>query len=231
MTQIIHGAATDLSPKFSKEIAEYRHKIFIQRLGWNLPTQDGLELDQFDRPDTVYVVARDARGAICGCARLLPTTKPYLLGHVFSNLMGELPAPSNEKIWELSRFAAASVCLESAATFDRMSNTRHLLAGAVSVAASHGATRLITVSPLGVERLLHRMGVHAHRAGPPVTVDGKPIYACWIEIDHQTMDALGINAGSTASSSEESARGSLPKVSTVKPNDRSRVNEKIQIHA
>jgi len=42
--------------------------------------------------------------------------------------------------------------------------------------------------------LLYRMGVHAHRAGPPMLADGKPIFACWIEIDEQTMTALGIAA-------------------------------------
>jgi acyl homoserine lactone synthase len=34
--------------------------------------------------------------------------------------------------------------------------------------------------------------VHAHRAGPPAKADGKPIFACWIEIDEQTTTALGI---------------------------------------
>jgi N-acyl-L-homoserine lactone synthetase len=51
---------------------------------------------------------------------------------------------------------------------------------------------LITVSPLGIERLLHRMGVNAHRAGPPMLVDGKPIFACWIEVDQQTLTALDV---------------------------------------
>jgi N-acyl-L-homoserine lactone synthetase len=68
------------------------------------------------------------------------------------------------------------------------------------VAAKQGAARLITVSPLGVERLLHRMGVHAHRAGPPVFVNGKPIFACWIEIDEQTTKALGLNFNAVLSS-------------------------------
>ena len=52
---------------------------------------------------------------------------------------------------------------------------------------------MITVSPLGIERLLYRMGVHAHRAGPPILVDGKPVFACWIEIDEQTCRALGLS--------------------------------------
>jgi acyl homoserine lactone synthase len=73
------------------------------------------------------------------------------------------------------------------------------LAASIKIAAEHGARRLITVSPLGIERLLNRMGVHAHRAGPPVLVDGKPIFACWIELDTQTMTALEIDPKVAAS--------------------------------
>jgi acyl homoserine lactone synthase len=191
--QTISGTTRDFSPEFENAIAEYRHKIFIERLGWQLPVENGMERDQFDRKDTLYVIARDGKGAICGCARLLPTTGPYLLSDVFPNLLPDTPTPRDESIWELSRFAAASIGDRVETAADSARNTRALLAASIQIAAEHGARRLITVSPLGIERLLNRMGVHAHRAGPPVLVDGKPIFACWIELDTQTMTALEIN--------------------------------------
>jgi acyl homoserine lactone synthase len=191
--QTITGSVREFSPEFEIAVAEYRHKIFIEKLGWTLPVQNGMERDQFDRSDTVYVVARDARGAICGCARLLPTIRPYLLGEVFPNLLPGQPVPSAQNIWELSRFAAASPDTIHGTNSEAATSARELLAAAVVSAAAHGADRLITVSPLGIERLLKRMGVHAHRAGPPVYVDGKPIFACWIEIDQQTKSALNVD--------------------------------------
>lgn len=184
------GRSKDLSPATEHALAIYRHKIFIERLGWRLPVENGVERDQFDHEDTLYVMTRDPGGAICGCARLLPTVGPYLLSEVFPHLMAGAPMPRAREVWELSRFAAAPV--EAHSGVDAAINTRCLLAAAVRVAAAHGARRLISVSPLGIERLLHRMEVHAHRAGPPVLVDGKPIFACWIEIDEQTIEALGI---------------------------------------
>lgn len=188
--QTTFGKSSTLSPELETALAEYRHKIFIERLGWTLPVENGLERDQFDHADTLYVVAREPNGAICGCARLLPTTDPYLLSEVFPQLLGGLPIPCARDVWELSRFAAASTTPDSG--IDPATNTRNLLAAAVRSAAEQGATRLITVSPLGIERLLYRMGVHSHRAGPPVLVDGKPVFACWIEIDEQTRTALDI---------------------------------------
>jgi acyl homoserine lactone synthase len=188
--QTIFGKSNTFSPELEVAIAEYRHKIFIERLGWPLPVENGMERDQFDHPDTLYVVAHEPDGKICGCARLLPTTEPYLLSEIFPHLLAGTPVPNAHDIWELSRFAAASIDPNS--TIDPAVNTRSLLAAAVKSAAEQGAKRLITVSPLGIERLLHRMGVHAHRAGPPSLADGKPIFACWIEIDEQTINALDI---------------------------------------
>lgn len=195
--QTIIGKSNTFSPDLEKALAEYRYQIFIERLGWSLPVEDGLERDQFDHPDTLYVMTRDQGGAICGCARLLPTTEPYLLSEIFPHLLGGQPVPRSGDVWELSRFAAATIT--SGATVDAANNTRSLLAAAVKSAAQQGAKRLITVSPLGIERLLHRMGVHAHRAGPPSLAEGKPIFACWIEIDAQTLGALGISIAPTES--------------------------------
>jgi acyl homoserine lactone synthase len=194
--QILQGTTRDFSPEIQNAISQYRHAIFIERLGWDLPVQDGLEQDQFDRDDTLYVVTRDPDTAeISGCARLLPTTKPYLLGEIFPHLMNGQPAPAQSDVWELSRFASMDLRAtpSQSSTHNAARQTRNLLAASVSIAVSYGAKRLITVSPLGVERLLMRMGVNSHRAGPPVLVDGKPVFACWIELDAQTLSALGIH--------------------------------------
>ncbi len=96
MQTFIHGGGR-LPEAVDAALAHYRHQIFVGQLGWQLPMADGrFERDQYDRDDTVYVVARDADGAICGCARLLPTTRPYLLKDVFAPLlMRGVPAPES----------------------------------------------------------------------------------------------------------------------------------------
>lgn len=103
MQTFIHGGGR-LPEAVDAALAHYRHQIFVGQLGWQLPMADGrFERDQYDRDDTVYVVARDADGAICGCARLLPTTRPYLLKDVFAPLlMRGVPAPESPGVWELA---------------------------------------------------------------------------------------------------------------------------------
>jgi N-acyl-L-homoserine lactone synthetase len=190
--QTLIGKSSEFAPGLEGAIAAYRYKIFIERLGWQLPVEHGMERDQFDHAETLYVVARGPQGDICGCARLLPTTAPYLLSEVFAHLMGDQAVPRTADVWELSRFAAASLAQSSSA--EAAANTRRLLAAAVQAAWINGAKRLITVSPMGIERLLQRMGVNSRRAGPPSLADGKRIFGCWIEIDEQTLCALGIVA-------------------------------------
>ena len=143
-----------------------------------------MELDQFDRPDTVYVIVQTDDGDIVGCARLLPTTRPYLLAEVFPQLLNGLPPPRSPEVWELSRFSAVDLNKQAPAVRGQFDSTiaLKLLEESIACAASRGARRLITVSPLGVERLLHRGGFQAHRAGPPMVIDRYPLFACWIEI-------------------------------------------------
>jgi N-acyl-L-homoserine lactone synthetase len=184
------GTQNALSQNVVSKMASYRHRVFVDKLGWQLNCVVGRELDQFDREDTVYVIAEDDLGDVVGTARLLPTNRPYLLGEIFPQLMGGSSVPSSPLIWELSRFAAVDFNAQSAGPLGQFSShlTLQLLRATAAVAASHGAQRLITVSPLGIERLLRNTGFMAHRAAPPIMIDGQPVLACWIELQGMPSD-------------------------------------------
>ncbi|MFT3803135.1 MAG: acyl-homoserine-lactone synthase [Burkholderiaceae bacterium] len=188
--EIIAGTPNTLAEDMMDGLARFRYRVFVEMLGWDLPCSDGLELDQFDREDTVYLVARNASGVV-GTARLLPTHRPYLLGEVFPQLTGGRPVPADASVWELSRFTTVDFNAAPVGGAARQFSSPiavELLNSALKVAAENGARRLITVSPLGIERLLRRAGFLAHRAGPPMVIDGQPIFACWIEVPQPHND-------------------------------------------
>jgi N-acyl-L-homoserine lactone synthetase len=85
----------------------------------------------------------------------------------------------------LSRFAAVDFSAGKTTALSQFSSpvAVGLLSAALRVAADRGAERLITVSPLGIERLLRRAGFRAHRAAPPCIVDGHPLFAALIEVE------------------------------------------------
>jgi N-acyl-L-homoserine lactone synthetase len=182
--QIVAGTSESLSGELFEGIARYRHKVFVETLGWELPVRGTFELDQFDRADTLYLVACEEGGRFVGTARLLPTDRPYLLAMVFPQLMGDAPPPRSADIWEISRFAAVDFDKAGRHVSRQFSSpvTHCLLAEIMRMAAAHGVSRLITVSPRGVERLLRRRGEVAQRAAKPVVVDGQLLFACWIEV-------------------------------------------------
>jgi N-acyl-L-homoserine lactone synthetase/acyl-CoA reductase-like NAD-dependent aldehyde dehydrogenase len=190
--RIVAGTGEELTTWLEAAIAAYRYEIFVRRFGWRLPCREGFERDQFDRPDTLYVAALDASNQVCGAARLLPTTRPYLLAQVFPEVMGGHALPRSATVWELSRFSVLPADDRRLSGEALMEMRRTVLAAAVQCAAAHGARRLITLSPLGVERLLRQLGVDAHRAAAPRRIDGKWTFACWIEIDAQTCSALDL---------------------------------------
>ncbi|MET0286214.1 MAG: acyl-homoserine-lactone synthase [Polyangiales bacterium] len=162
------GRRSDLGPELYDAVCRYRHEVFVRRLGWSLaPGRPDHEEDEFDTEDTVYVVARALDGRVCGLARLLPTTRPYLLGKVFPQLVRG-PAPSEPTQWELSRFAA-----------DAGSGlARRLFARAVDEASARGATHLVGVLSTRVERSCHGFGAQLVRLGDEVNHDGETIVAC-----------------------------------------------------
>lgn len=181
---IITGISHELSTNFLSKISTYRHRVFVEMLGWDLPCQNGMELDQFDRPDTLYVVSQDDTGSVNGCARLLPTDRPYLLGEVFPQLMNGRTPPCSPDVWELSRFAAVDFSNQMSASSPSWSSdiTIELFFESIACAARHGAKHVISISPIAIERLLRRHRIPSHRVGPPVLIDGHPIIACWIDV-------------------------------------------------
>lgn len=192
MRTSVHGDGC-LPADLDAALAHYRHHVFVEQLGWDLPyADDQFERDQYDRDDTVYVVAYDESGAICGCARLLQTTRPYLLQELFPFLLADgMTPPADDDVWELSRFAASA-----GGVFGDESPpwaVQPMLASVVECAVKLGARQLIGVTFLSMERLFRRIGVHAHRAGPAQRIDGRMVVACWIDLDSQTLSALGID--------------------------------------
>jgi len=182
--RVISGASSGLPAGLFARVAHYRHRVFVERLGWQLEAHDGAERDEFDRADTLYVAVEDEQGRIAGCARLLPTTQPYLLREVFPQLLAGCAAPQDPCVWELSRFAAMDFNQTAATPLAQFSSsaTALLMRAAIACAASHGAESLITVSPVGIERLIRRLGIVAHRAGPAMQIGGHALFACWIQV-------------------------------------------------
>lgn len=116
MAFLVTGAELNNYPDIREAMYRARHKIFHEELGWEVNSVNGLEFDEFDRDDTVYIIYQD-HGHVIGTYRLLPTTSPYMLSHVFPELAeGHVPCADN--IWEMSRYTVDKRWVKSREHFE-----------------------------------------------------------------------------------------------------------------
>lgn len=182
-----------------RRLGRYRYRVFIERLRWELASRNGMEFDQFDRADTLHVLALRDDGELVGCARLLPTERPYLLAEVFPQLMAGAPMPRSPEVWEISRFAAVDLEAGMGCHTGQFASpfTPGLLRKALSLAAGAGVKQLVSVSPVGVERILRKLGLGARRLGTPMRVAGRLLMACSIDVPGLD-EAARLNAAAPA---------------------------------
>jgi N-acyl-L-homoserine lactone synthetase len=81
-----------------------RHRIFIGRQKYAVPSHRGMEWDQFDTPAAVYMLWRDEAACVRAIARLIPTSQPYMIAQLWPELVRSGEIPSGDDIWEVTRF-------------------------------------------------------------------------------------------------------------------------------
>jgi acyl homoserine lactone synthase len=189
----------DMGENCRRQMHLLRTEVFAHKLGWEVVvTDDGLEVDEFDSlPTTRYIFAQDSDGTVDACWRLLPTSGGYMLRDTFPQLLHGQEPPMAADVWELSRFAVAT---DRVAASDSAVNNQigfgdlsvALMREAARFALDNGIARYVTVTTAAIERLMKKLNLSVHRLGPPVRIGNVLTVACFIEVDHQTLRAVGL---------------------------------------
>jgi N-acyl-L-homoserine lactone synthetase len=134
MPSVLTGVSTRVPDALLADMYRDRKRVFIDLLGWDLPAlDDRFEIDQFDGPDTLYLIVGSPDDDHLGSIRLLPTDRPTVIGEIFDHLC-EAGAPASPRIWELSR-----LCLSPRIRAARRREVRNrLLTSAVKIAMENG---------------------------------------------------------------------------------------------
>lgn len=156
-----------------------RKRFFVDTLGWDIPHDDDVEMDQYDNPRAWYsVVLRD--GNVIGGARAMATTTKwgshsYMLRDALKGKLIDIP-PSVMKadvctpdIWECTRLVISD---EVSTHAERSTCLSLIVQGLIDVAAEGGANRLMSLSPLALMRALRQLGFGAERIGDPYLNEG-----------------------------------------------------------
>jgi len=168
---------------------EARKRVFIDLLGWDLPVLAGkYELDQFDDAHARYLILADADQNHLASARLLPTTRPHILGDLYAGLC-DTPPPTGAGIWEITRF-----CLDRGLRAPERRRWRDALIVALArYALEHRITTYTGVAEQAWLIQVLQFGWRAESLGPPRAVDGMTLGALRIDIARETPALLAAN--------------------------------------
>ena len=194
MHQILIAKANDrdLDSNTLNGMFKFRHKVFYERLGWEVDGANGIERDYYDELNPVYMVAKNHCQVVEGCWRLLPTTGPYMLKDTFPQLLCGAKAPQDPAIWEMSRLAVMPSSSQECAQVALNTITFAMIRSVYDFSNLHGIQKYILVTSVALERLLKRIGFPIYRfenhkaqyVGKVLTV------ACWVDINNQFRDVI-----------------------------------------
>lgn len=153
------------------EYLKLRKTFFVDELGWGIPHNDEVEMDQYDNPCAHYsLVLRN--GLLVGGARIMPTTATWgrhtymlrdaLRGDIEAIPPDVVPADyASREVWECTRL----VISDKVEGRDRAMCLYHIVEGLVDIANRSGGVELITLTRPALVRSLRQLGYDASRIG------------------------------------------------------------------
>lgn len=169
------------------EMHRLRYRVFKERLGWDVQTSGGMEIDEFDALHPAYLLQKGEDGQIQGCVRLLPSTGPTMLRETFPVLLCGQPAPTSQTIWESSRFALDLGRDMAKAAGGLARATYELFAGMIEFGLSRGLTEIVTVTDARMERILRRAAWPLRRIGEPRAFGTTLAVAGYLEVSPESL--------------------------------------------
>jgi N-acyl-L-homoserine lactone synthetase len=187
MVHVVEGATNPNCRKLLAAMFRQRHDIFIKEKGWKLKSYNGLEFDQYDTAQSIYLMEFDGDDQLVASMRMCRTDGPYMLADIFSEVC-EVPIPRGVDVWELTR-GALSKSMRKSGYWGRIQCAMFeaaLLWGATK------ATGFFTVDHIMKQM---RVGLDVKPLGPPKIVDGEANVAAEFPFNSETLGRLRSSYG------------------------------------
>lgn len=172
-----------------------RHRVFKERMDWEVNSRDGRERDVYDLLRPIYLLATDEQGCVHGSLRVLPTTGPYMLRDVFPELLQGQDAPAHPQIWEISRLAVegSGDGIEQRKSVNRV--TGEVFAGLVEWALTFGIKEICCVYDVRIGRLVNLLGLYPNWISEPRQIGNTVTVAGRYEVSDGVLAAVQARAG------------------------------------
>ena len=169
-----------------RSMFEARKAVFVDLLNWDVSVLGGrYEADQFDDIHATYLVVSDPNNCHLASARLLPTTRPHILGSLYSTLCDE-PPPQRPDVLEITRFCLDRRLRATARRAARDALVRQI----VTFALENDITAYTAVAEMAWFKQILAFGWCCRPLGIPQRRDGQVLAALLISIDQETPSRL-----------------------------------------
>ncbi|MBJ2066587.1 acyl-homoserine-lactone synthase [Serratia odorifera] len=180
MMKTLIAARAAIDANLLQHMHQLRADTFYYKKRWDVVLYDGMEIDAYDALNPLYLLLLHEDGErIDGCWRMLPTTGPYMLKNTFPSLLGCHQPPCSEAVWELSRFIN---CAPNDRGLGFSSVTRQMIEQMMAYGRQQQLTAYVTVTTLGVERMMRHLGLVMRRLGPGLTIGREHCIALQIDL-------------------------------------------------
>lgn len=199
MITIVEKSNLDQFPHLVEDMYRTRARVFSERLGWDVNVVNGLEIDEFDEADPLYLISTDDEiRQFYGSVRLLRTTGPNMLRDVFHCLLDEGEVVESPLIWESSRFSINPDVTQDGNRFDKTLVNRitfELLLGLTEVGMMVGIDFVVSVYDARMARIFRSAKCTSTIIGTPQRIGKVKAYAGLFETNQSMIDQLA-QAGS-----------------------------------
>ncbi len=171
-----------------------RTRIFRDRMGWDVQIDgNGLEVDQFDLPEAIYLLACDDKDRVVGSWRLLPAAGPTMIRDVWPQFLDTIDMPSDDPAaWEASRFGVnmleAGPLEESLARLNRI--TAEMFVALTETCIHCGIRQIFTMYDMRIARLLRRLDCEPLRISGKIRIDEHMSQVGCFDTDERMLDTL-----------------------------------------
>jgi acyl-homoserine lactone synthase len=184
LIHIVHRKNRHLYKKALMDHFRLRYDIYIKDRKWlDLDRPVPLEIDQFDTLDAFYLLSLD-RGRLIGGSRLIPTTRPHLLGEVFPHL-AERGVPRRPDVFEWTRIFVAK---EHRGGRSGGRALGEILCGILEFSLEEGISAITAVAEMWWLPRFLEMGWKVRPLGLPSLIEGEQCGAFLFEVDEAVLD-------------------------------------------
>lgn len=180
------------STRYLVDMHRVRTKIFRDRMGWDVDVNEmELEVDDYDLPETVYILHLDQDQRVSGTWRFLTTDQPSMIRNIWPHYTQSLPVPSSPWMCETSRFGVHSET-ENRTERQKQVNlaTAEMLVALIDTCILCGITDMYTLYNVKIKRLLERIGFKPSAVSDVIDLEGEPTVTARFEMSRDLSMAI-----------------------------------------